>query len=380
MACHISKDEAKGKKMKILNILGPKIDKPQYFDKDAFVIVFLLNDIYNKFDGKINGSRYSAHQLLFGCPVKLNKDFKRGLKNLLETKKLDGKSIDTNVMRTVIEPLIFAQLKPEHPLSIQINQIVDIIESHCFDVDFFNTLSESAKLYYFRKFSYGIKSTKTKNDIKKLVLTSQFATLADVRKVFCDKYIALNDMLSQEECNIIWGKLKSHLMGLKGVKYFWLNNSNANISVEQVLLERLVVFLAVWLPNFNKEIETINKHDNKYQIINEDFVNKIDEIIKYKLPAAMEKDAVRKLQLEKDALDKQYDAEIQALKAVVALHKTRIQNIKTAKQETESKLKAAEEENKHNEAERIRAEFEHLVAKMGIEPADLLEFQNEKQY
>ena len=390
-----------------MSIFGPSIKEPKNFNKTVFFKNFINTD-NNVFDNVVDG--FTLDTLLLDTWSEYSiKDRTKALKKLIATgKAVDKKDnevlLGADFMQNIVEPLVWAKLNLNTPLSNQILELLrDSRDTWTLREQLYNSLSdEEAKIAAVRR--YCNVSPYIQDDVKKLVLNSKYSSLADVVKVF------KAEQLTKAEFDAIWGKLKPRLlelmsdnvatehktMGDNGVIYL---SFKFEFGVEQELLQELIHYMGGIVSDFRQPI--IDEHPYEYngkqyvfkftlwdcfnssvQYISKAFVEKIDDIIKYKLPAAMEKDEVKKLQLQKDGLDKQEAAEIQAIKDFVAERKIKIQSIKASKQEIDAKLKAIEEENKRKETERAQAElqkkqaeFEALAAKLGVNPADLLALQ-----
>ena len=417
-----------------MSIFGSPIKEPTNFDTTKFFKTFNKMNSYNILDGAkvvIKDYIWSLDRLLLQ-DVYDNKLKVKALEKLVETGTVVNRKgdkevvLDAEFMKNVVEPLAYARLNPDKDLSKQILKTLDLSMYACDDVDFYNSLTdEEAKLMVVRSLKNcgSDKADKVLDSAKELVLNSKLATLEDISIAFRHKFRD-NNASSKEEIAVIWGKLKPRLMDLitkdickdytriapNGVKYFHLQNRSCGLQpfpAESKLLERILHYVKGFVPEFADFIEDVVAYDSGrheyYEIwrpardqhyynygeityINRAFVESVDDAIQFKLPAALEKDAVKKLQVEKDGLDKQFDAEIQAIKDFVAARKVRIQKLKSDKKEVEDKLKAIEEENKRKETERAKAElqkkqaeFEALAAQLGVDPADLLALQQKKQ-
>ena len=417
-----------------MSIFGSPIKEPTNFDTTKFFKTFNKMNSYNILDGAkvvIKDYIWSLDRLLLQ-DVYDNKLKVKALEKLVETGTVVNRKgdkevvLDAEFMKNVVEPLAYARLNPDKDLSKQILKTLDLSMYACDDVDFYNSLTdEEAKLMVVRSLKNcgSDKADKVLDSAKELVLNSKLATLEDISIAFRHKFRD-NNASSKEEIAVIWGKLKPRLMDLitkdickdytriapNGVKYFHLQNRSCGLQpfpAESKLLERILHYVKGFVPEFADFIEDVVAYDSGrheyYEIwrpardqhyynygeityINRAFVESVDDAIQFKLPAALEKDAVKKLQVEKDGLDKQFDAEIQAIKDFVAARKVRIQKLKSDKKEVEDKLKAIEEENKRKENERAKAElqkkqaeFEALAAQLGVDPADLLALQQKKQ-
>lgn len=419
-----------------MSFFGSPIKEPKDFNTTKFFKTFNKMNGYNiLYNTKvvIKDNSWDLDYLLSGpASYKDNKPKVKALEKLVETgtvvKRDDDKEVvlDAEFMKNVVEPLAYALLNQDKDLSKQILKALHVSCGTCENVDFYNSLTdEEAKLMAVRSLKYcgGDMADNVLNSAKELVLNSKLATLEDISIVFRHKFRD-NNASSKEELGIIWGKLKPRLMDLitndiykdhtriapNGVKYFLLQNRSCGshpFPVESKLLEQILHYVKGFVPEFADFIEDAVAYDSGrheyYEIwrpardqhydnygeityINRAFVESVDDAIQFKLPAALEKDAVKKLQVEKDGLDKQFDAEIQAIKDFVAARKVRIQKLKSDKKEVEDKLKAIEEENKRKETERAKAElqkkqaeFEALAAQLGVDPADLLALQQKKQ-
>ena len=381
----------------------------------------------------IKDNDWELDYLLSGtASYKDNKPKVKALEKLVETgtvvNRKDDKEVvlDAEFMKNVVEPVAYALLNQDKDLSKQILKALRKSCGACDDVDFYNSLTdEEAKLMAVRSLEKcgSDKADTVLDSAKELVLNSKLATLEDISIAFRHKFRD-NNASSKEEIAVIWGKLKPRLMDLitkdickdytriapNGVKYVHLQNRSCGLQpfpAESKLLEQILHYVKGFVPEFADFIEDAVAYDSGrheyYEIwrpardqhywnygeityINRAFVESVDDAIQFKLPAALEKDAVKKLQVEKDGLDKQFDAEIQAIKDFVAARKVRIQKLKSDKKEVEDKLKAIEEENKRKETERAKAElqkkqaeFEALAAQLGVDPADLLALQQKKQ-
>jgi hypothetical protein len=412
-----------------MSIFGSPIKEPKNFDAAKFFKTFKKMNGYDIiYSAKVitkDEDPWRLNWLLVDSLNKGNKSKVKALEKLVETGAVvnrDNKEIvlDAEFMTNVVKPVAYAKLNPDEDLSKQILKIFHKSYGACDDVDFYNSLTdEEAKLVVIRSLQTcgSTEAVKILDSAKELVLNSKFATLEDIYTVFA----CHAKTLSKEEFNTIWGKLKPRLLKLseddfmpeyktsiKGVKYVKLfdatdKNGHAALKPERYLLEKICEYLRGFIPEFNSLIQDeigfdsggawfvdlwmpYKDYGGKCEYLNREFVEKVDDTIQFKLPAAMEKDTVKKLQLEKESLDKKYDAEIQAIKDFVAARKVKIQDIKSKRQEIEGKLKAIEEENKRKETERARAElqkkqaeFEALAAKLGVNPADLLALQQKAQ-
>ena len=406
-----------------MSIFGSAVKEPKNFDVTKFFKVFQKyyakedHGFMSNVDVLIKEDRWSLNSLLLKSSADKNqiKAIEKLVKTGTVVKNGNDILLDAEFMMNVVEPLAYARLNPEKTLSKKILKTLDCAYV-CNDGDFYNSLSdEEAKLMAVRTLK-GYDSYSIYGDMKQLVLNSELATLADISIVFKNK------TLSKEEVSAIWGKLKPRLLELTaddfmpkytrkfkdGVQYLELrgaidNNGKYAFLYERQLLEKICTYLQSYIEEFacdikdkvtylyeGKEYVTTkslwNPYNKQCEYIKRAFVERLDDTIKFKLPAAMEKDTVKKLQLEKDGLDKQMASEIQAIKDFVAARKVKIQSIKAEKQEVEGKLKAIEEENKRKEAERARAElqqkqaeFEAMAAKLGVNPADLLALQQKSQ-
>lgn len=420
-----------------MSIFGSPIKEPTNFDTTKFFKTFKKMNGYNIMYGTkviTKDNNWELDYLLLGtASYKDNKPKVKALEKLVETGTVvnlgDNKEIvlDSEFMKNVVEPLAYALLNQDKDLSKQILEALYDSLGSCEDVDFYNSLTdEEAKLMVIRSLKNcgSDKADKVLDSAKELVLNSKLATLEDISIAFRHKFRD-NNASSKEEIAVIWGKLKPRLMDLitkdickdytriapNGVKYVHLQNRSCGLQpfpAESKLLEQILHYVKGFVPEFAYFIEDAVAYDSGrheyYEIwrpardqhyydnygeityINRAFVESVDDAIQFKLPAALEKDAVKKLQVEKDGLNKQIDAEIQAIKDFVAARKVRIQKLKSDKKEVEDKLKAIEEENKRKETERAKAElqkkqaeFEALAAQLGVDPADLLALQQKKQ-
>lgn len=419
-----------------MSIFGSPIKEPTNFDTTKFFKTFKKMNGYNIMYGTkvvIKDNDWELDYLLSGtASYKDNKPKVKALEKLVETgtvvNRKDDKEVvlDAEFMKNVVEPVAYALLNQDKDLSKQILKALYNSLGVCEDVDFYNSLTdEEAKLMVVRSLEKcgSDKADTVLDSAKELVLNSKLATLEDISIAFRHKFRD-NNASSKEEIAVIWGKLKPRLMDLitkdiykdhtriapNGVKYVHLQNRSCGLQpfpAESKLLEQILHYVKGFVPEFADFIEDVVAYDSGrheyYEIwrpardqhywnygeityINRAFVESVDDAIQFKLSAAMEKDTVKKLQVEKDGLNKQFDAEIQAIKDFVAARKVRIQKLKSDKKEVEDKLKAIEEENKRKETERAKAElqkkqaeFEALAAQLGVDPADLLALQQKKQ-
>ena len=404
-------------KEKDMSIFGPKskIAEPAELGYSAWYKNFIkFYDKLRALQIKTKDDSFDLYNLLFipWADVKSDnpkyikyylKQSAKALLQLIETATAydhNGKDvlIDMDVMQNVVEPLGWAQLNPDTQLAGQIFWVAKHLPYDApFDIKFFNALSdEEVKLGYVRRYNSAFyNNADIRNDLRKLVFNPKCMDFGAIGELFD----AHKFKLSKEEFEILWPKYKSYLIDM--IQQYSENdievdeNGVKHVPFSPRVMGLLCGYIKHFVPGFDKEVHdgkyTVCESDNHYDswwmsnYISMQFIDKFDAAI-CEMKAAQEKDAVKKLQLEKDGLDKQFDAEIQAIKDFVAERKVKIQNIKSKKQEIEGKLKAIEEENKRQEAERAKAElqkeqdeFEAMAAKLGVNPADLLALQQKSQ-
>ncbi len=402
-------------KEKDMSIFGPKIKiaEPAELGYSAWYKNFIKSyDKLRVLKIKTKDDSFDLYHLLFipWADVKSDnpkyikyylKQSAKALLQLIETATAydhNGKDvlIDMDVMQNVVEPLAWAQLNPDTQLARQIFLVAKHLPYDApFDTDFFYRLSdEVVKLGYARLYSRAFYNDNIKNDLRKLVFNPKCMDFGAIGELFdIHKF-----KLSKEEFEILWPKYKLYLIDMiqqdSGNNVKVDENGVKHVPFSPRVMGLLCGYIKHFVPGFDKEV-----HDGKYTVCESDniynnwtsyyismqFIDKFDAAI-CEMKAAKEKDAVKKLQLEKDGLDKQFANEIQAIKDFVADRKVKIQNIKSKKQEIEGKLKAIEEENKRQETERAQAEsqkkqaeFEAMAAKLGVNPADLLALQQKSQ-
>lgn len=394
-----------------MSIFGPSVKEPKNFDNSIYYKNFIKAfDKLRKLSVKNKDESFYLRNLLFkplaGIKLVDSKATKyyvkmstKALLQLVETATAyDDYAkkevlIDRDVMQNAVEPLVWAQLNPDTELAKQIFVVAkNVSDDEHFDIKFFQALSdEEMKLNYVRHCRGAFYNANIKNDLRKLVFNPKCMDFGAIGDLFCNYKFKL----SKEEFEILWAKYKPYLMDCiqqysgKGVEID--ENGVKHVPFHSRVMGLLIGYIKDFVPDFDGVV-----HDGKYTVwapcdswssdyISMQFIDRFDTAV-YEMKAAQEKDAVKKLQLEKDGLNKQYDAEIQAIKDFVAACKVKIQNIKFKQQEIEGKLKAIEEENKNRETERARAElqkkqaeFEALAAKLGVNPADLLALQQKAQ-
>lgn len=332
---------------------SPSVNK---FNIDDFSRVLLTHMAltWRLEDVKIKGkTKEFSFKTLFFSKSPLNDEMVVAIENLLSAGKIDCQRFidercdysDKDFMKCVIEPLAFARLYPENPKSeIILETTQKIIKM---DTSFFKTLkSEIAKLYWLRIYPQYFKKIPKdiENIAKQLVLESQIASLYELDIVFSGKKLE-----SKHEFDVIWNKLKPELIQIVNKQHGDVHDGQKCVSmwhhciglkdelVYPSAYEMLIVlinYMDKFIPDFKSFITTDypecrkyifwNPRDKEIRLLSLKFIDIIDDIIKNKLSIAVEKDPLRKLQVQMGVLLNKANKEDKKREAIVKKYENKI--------------------------------------------------------